>query len=66
MTITHKLTPAAFTYDMGGVPLKSTDSHTYLGVLLNSKLNWNQQNNNQSQQDSWFASQKFSSLQYLS
>ena len=42
MTITHKLTPATFTYDMGGVPLQSTDSHTYLGVLLNSKLNWNQ------------------------
>ena len=42
MTITHKLTPTTFTYDMGGVPLQSTDNHTYLGVLLNSKLNWNQ------------------------
>ena len=42
MTITHKLTPTTFTYDMGGVPLQFTDNHTYLGVLLNSKLNWNQ------------------------
>ena len=40
MTITHKKKPITTTYSMGDTNLESVENHTYLGVELNSKLNW--------------------------
>ena len=40
MCVTHKRKPLLTSYKMNNSPLQIVSSHTYLGVEINSKLNW--------------------------
>ena len=40
LRITNKSTPVKFTYNIHDTPLSQVDSAKYLGVLIDSKLNW--------------------------
>ena len=41
MHVTHKKNPIRTTYKVGEMALQAVENHTYLGVQLNNKLNWN-------------------------
>jgi len=43
LRITNKISPINFTYNIHNVPLSQVDSAKYLGVLIDSKLNWKKQ-----------------------
>ena len=42
LTITYKINISRFSYTINNVPLASKDSWKYLGVIIDSKLNWNE------------------------
>ena len=42
MKLTHARSTKSHEYTLGGKPLLETKSHSYLGVCINNKLNWNQ------------------------
>ena len=46
LRITNKLKPIQASYSIHGKTLKETKSAKYLGVVIDSKLNWNEQNKN--------------------
>lgn len=40
MIVTHKQIPSCFSYSVNGFGLNWAESYKYLGVIINSKLNW--------------------------
>ena len=42
LTITHKINISRFSYTINNVTLASKDSRKYLGVIIDSRLNWNE------------------------
>lgn len=42
MSITNRTNPSLYTYSMNNTPLTLVESWTYLGAIIDSKLNWNQ------------------------
>ena len=43
LQITNKLNPISFVYNIHNTPLTKVDSAKYLGVIIDSKLNWKKQ-----------------------